>query len=202
MTAASLLAKRGLSILMIEQQNKPGGTCTSICLVIFNSIEYTYGYSLSIKIFFRKILPMPDSKARFDELITALREREFRLTPQRVELVRLIAASDGHPSAAQLYSKINTQFPTMSQATVYKTLALLKEMNQVLEIDLREDRHYDGIRPHPHPHLICMQCNKIMDGEMDLDPSSLSKLEKTSGFKIIRPQITLYGLCSDCRQSS
>ena len=29
MTAASLLAKRGLSVLMIEQQNKPGGACTS-----------------------------------------------------------------------------------------------------------------------------------------------------------------------------
>ena len=35
----------------------------------------------------------------------------------------------------------------MSQATVYKTLALLKEMNQVLEIDLRDDSHYDGNRP-------------------------------------------------------
>ena len=41
---------------------------------------------------------MPDSKVRFDELITALRERDFRLTPQRVELVRLIAASEDHPS--------------------------------------------------------------------------------------------------------
>lgn len=29
MTAASLLAKRGLSVLMIDQQNKPGGSCTS-----------------------------------------------------------------------------------------------------------------------------------------------------------------------------
>jgi len=41
---------------------------------------------------------------------------------------------EGHPSAAQLYERIKVQFPTMSQATVYKTLALLKEMNQVLEM--------------------------------------------------------------------
>ena len=58
------------------------------------------------------------------------KKRDFRLTPQRVELVRLIAASEGHPSAAQLYENITTQFPTMSQATVYKTLALLKEMDR------------------------------------------------------------------------
>ena len=68
---------------------------------------------------------------RFEELINALKEREYRLTPQRVELVRLIPSSEGHPSAAQLYSAIKSRFPTMSQATVYKTLTLLKEMNQV-----------------------------------------------------------------------
>ena len=68
--------------------------------------------------------------------------------------------------------KIKVQFPTMSQATVYKTLALLKEMNQVLEIDLRDDSHYDGNRPQPHPHLICMKCNKIVDGEVSLRSGS------------------------------
>ena len=144
---------------------------------------------------------MSDPKVRFDELLVALRERNFRLTPQRVELVRLIAASDGHPSASQLYVKIQTQFPTMSQATVYKTLALLKEMNQVLEIDLRDDSRYDGNRPDPHPHLICMKCNKIADGDLDLDVSTIKRLEKSSGYQIVRPQITFYGLCPDCRES-
>jgi Fur family peroxide stress response transcriptional regulator len=145
---------------------------------------------------------MPDPKVRFNELITALRERDLRLTPQRVELVRLIATSDGHPSAAQLYAKIRTQFPTMSQATVYKTLALLKEMNQVLELDLRDDSRYDGKRPHPHSHLICMQCNKIVDGDLEFDLPSIRKLEKTSGYQIVRPQIVFYGLCPDCKKTS
>jgi Fur family peroxide stress response transcriptional regulator len=142
---------------------------------------------------------MPDPKARFDELIAALKERDFRLTPQRVELVRLIAVSEGHPSASQLYTKIKRQFPTMSHATVYKTIALLKEMNQVLEIDLRDDSHYDGNRPQPHPHLICTKCNKIVDGDLSLDQESLRRLEQTSGYKILRPQISLYGLCPDCK---
>jgi len=145
---------------------------------------------------------MPDPIVRFDELIAALKERHFRLTPQRVELVRLIASSEGHPSAAQLYTKIKTQFPTMSHATVYKTLALLKDMNQVLEIDLRDDSHYDGNRPEPHPHLICIQCKKIIDGEADFDPSAIQKLEQASGYKILRSQISFYGLCPDCKKES
>lgn len=143
---------------------------------------------------------MTDQNARCDQLIAALKERDFRLTPQRVELVRLIAESEGHPSANQLYDKVKLKFPTMSHATVYKTLALLKEMNQVLEIDLHGDSHYDGNRPQPHPHLICMKCNRIVDGEVSFDHKAIRELEKTSGYTILRPQISLYGLCPDCKK--
>jgi Fur family peroxide stress response transcriptional regulator len=144
---------------------------------------------------------MPDPQVRFDELLSALKARDYRLTPQRVELVRLIAASEGHPSAAQLFAKIKVQFPTMSQATVYKTLTLLKEMGEILEFNLRDDSHYDGNRPEPHPHLICVQCNRIMDGDVALDMESVQKLEEESGYTILRPQITLYGLCPECKKS-
>jgi Fur family peroxide stress response transcriptional regulator len=143
---------------------------------------------------------MTDSDVRFNQLIAALKERDFRLTPQRVELVRLIAVSEGHPSASQLYTKIKHQFPTMSHATVYKTLTLLKEINQVFEIDLRNDSHYDGNRPEPHPHLICIKCNKIIDADLSLDQESLRSLEQASGYKILHPQISLYGLCPDCKE--
>jgi Fur family peroxide stress response transcriptional regulator len=142
---------------------------------------------------------MPNSDIRVFELIVALKERGFRLTPQRVELVRLIAASEGHPSAEQLYEKIKTRFPTMSRATVYKTLTLLKEMNQVLEIDLRDDRHYDGNHPEPHPHLICTNCQSIMDGGFNLKPGIIRQVERASGYQILRQQITFYGLCPECR---
>jgi len=140
------------------------------------------------------------SDSRFIELIAALKERDFRLTPQRVELVRLIAASDGHPSAAQLHSTIKQQFPTMSHATVYKTLALLKEMGQVQEIDLHDDSRFDGSRLDPHPHLICLKCKKIVDGETGLDPSAINKLENATGYSILRSQILFYGLCPDCKE--
>jgi len=145
---------------------------------------------------------MNNPDIRFNELITALKERDYRLTPQRVELVRLIAVSEGHPSANQFYEKIKLKFPTISQSTVYKTLSLLKEMNQVFEIDLREDSHYDGNRPEPHPHLICMNCNKIVDGEMCLDQAAIRKMEQASGFTVLRPQVSLYGYCPDCRKES
>ena len=145
---------------------------------------------------------MVEPRARFDELMAALKERGSRLTPQRVELVRLIAASDGHPSAAQLYARIKRRFPTLSQATVYKTLSLLKDMDQVLEIGLRGDSRYDGHRPDPHSHLICIRCDRILDGEAGLEPAAIRKQEQVSGYKILRSQVSFYGLCPGCRTQS
>lgn len=145
---------------------------------------------------------MTDPQVRFTELISALKERDYRLTPQRIELVRMIASSEGHPSAGQLYANIHRKFPTMSHATVYKTLALLKEIGQVLEIDLRDDSHYDGNRPEPHPHLICSKCNRIVDGELVINQGEIQKLEQATGFSIIRSQIAFYGVCPECRKEN
>jgi Fur family peroxide stress response transcriptional regulator len=142
---------------------------------------------------------MNDPEERFDELITVLKKQGYRMTPQRLELVRIISASKGHPSASQIYETIKHQFPSMSQATVYNTLALLKEMDQILEIDLHGDSHYDGNRPEPHPHIICVKCNQIVDGEFNLDRESIKRLEEVSGFQIMRTQFAFYGLCPDCR---
>jgi Fur family peroxide stress response transcriptional regulator len=143
---------------------------------------------------------MMNPENRFDEMISALKERDFRLTPQRMELVRMIATTDGHPNASQLYSKIKTRFPTMSHATVYKTLGLLKELNQVFEIDLHDDSHYDGKKPFSHPHLICTCCEKIMDGDSQLERQMIKQVENQSGFLIAESKLVFYGVCPDCQK--
>jgi len=146
---------------------------------------------------------MTDPQVRFEQLIARLKESEYRLTPQRVELIRLIAASEGHPSASHLYNQIKVQFPTMSLATVYKTLDLLKELGEVLEIGLRDDSHYDGNKPYPHPHLICIKCKKIMDGELDSTVKNIvQEVERNFGFQILKHQLDFYGICPDCQNKS
>ena len=145
---------------------------------------------------------MTDQPNRYDQLLARLRQGNYRMTPQRMALIRLIAASTGHPSAGQLYEQIKDRFPTMSLATVYKTLDLLKGLGEVLEIALQDDSHYDGNRPYPHPHLICTRCHKIMDGEADTQVRTLvTSMEQASGFRIFRHQLVFYGLCPDCQKA-
>jgi Fur family transcriptional regulator, peroxide stress response regulator len=143
---------------------------------------------------------MADPKTRFDELMEIFRQRGTRLTPQRVAILRLLAESRAHPSAAHLFSQIKKQFPTTSLATVYKTLTLLKEMGQVLELGFGEDdKRYDGNIPHPHPHLICIRCHSIIDPEVTVLPHLEKEVASVSGYDIVGHRLDFYGICPECR---
>lgn len=143
---------------------------------------------------------MSDPETRFEQLVTKLRSRAFRLTPQRVALLRLIASSDGHPSASHLYEQLKPQFPTTSPATVYKTLTLLKELGEVLELGFsNDDNRYDGSRPYPHPHLICIHCRKIMDPQVSLVDDLTLEVAALTGYEVISHRLDFYGVCPDCK---
>ena len=143
---------------------------------------------------------MDNSEARFEQMLGRLRERDCRITPQRVALLRLLAADEGHSSASHLYQQLRAQFPTTSLATVYKTLNLLKEMGEVVEIGFSDDdNRYDGARPFPHPHLICVQCRKIVDTDTALASSLVEDVAADSGYQIIGHRLDLYGLCPECQ---
>ena len=71
---------------------------------------------------------MADPEARLDELTTGLRERGNRLTPQRMTVLKVLTASEEHPSVEQIYERVKVDFPMTSLATIYKTVTLLKEM--------------------------------------------------------------------------
>jgi Fur family peroxide stress response transcriptional regulator len=144
-----------------------------------------------------------DAKARFEELVDKLREHEYRLTPQRIALLRLLAASDGHPSASHLYNQIKDQFPTTSLATVYKTLNVLKEIDEVLELGFSDgDNRYDGNKPYPHPHLVCVNCQKILDPDVSLAQNLIQEVAQSSGYQIISHRLDFFGLCPDCQDSA
>ena len=146
------------------------------------------------------ILNMTDPETRYQTMLGRLKERGCRITSHRLALLLLIASSEGHPNAAQLYEKLLKQFPTASLATVYKTLTLLKEEGQVLEIDLHDTSHYDGNKPYPHPHLVCDRCGTIMDGDGVLFTSSANQeIQETFEFQVTHSQMVFYGICRECQ---
>jgi len=144
---------------------------------------------------------MSDPETRYQTLLGKLRARGSRITSHRLALLRLLAVSEGHPNAAQLYQRLRAQFPTVSLATIYKTLALLKEEGEVLEIDLHADSHYDGNKPYPHPHLVCTRCKQIIDGDEVVALYALNQeIQEKYSFQVAQSQLVFYGVCRACQE--
>lgn len=142
------------------------------------------------------------SERRIQEILEKLKGKYFRITPQRYAILKILVESDEHPSVEQIYKEVKAQFPTTSLATVYKTVSLLKEINEVLELGFHDgNNRYDGNRPYPHPHVICTGCRKIMDPELAaLDELSREMARKT-GYKINSHRLDFFGLCPACQKT-
>jgi Fur family peroxide stress response transcriptional regulator len=137
---------------------------------------------------------------RLEQMIAKLKARDFRLTPQRLAILKILAASLGHPSIEGIYAQVKADFPTTSLATVYKTVSLLKELNEVLELGFPEgSNRYDGSKPYPHPHVICLKCKQIIDPDLgNLQPLT-EEAARCTGFKILSHRVDFFGICPKCQ---
>ncbi|GAB6907375.1 Ferric uptake regulator, Fur family [Desulfosarcina cetonica] len=146
---------------------------------------------------------MPDSEERLRKMIEALREHQFRITPQRLAILRVLSESKGHPSVETIYEQVKPAFPTTSLATVYKTVSVLKGLNQVLELGFSDDSNrYDGKKPYDHPHVVCTVCKKILDPDVSALADMTEELSRKTGFTITRHRLDFFGICPDCRAAA
>ena len=140
---------------------------------------------------------------RVHQIVHSLKEAGHRVTPQRLAILRELADTTSHPSVETVYAAVKPTFPTTSLATVYKTVALLKELGEAVEIGFGDgSNRYDVRMPEPHPHLVCMQCRRIIDA--DLEPLShlTESLAQSTGFRILSHRLDFYGVCPDCQNTA
>ena len=144
---------------------------------------------------------MNDPQNRLENMLAKLREHNFRITPQRIAVFKILALSDGHPSVEQIFEQVKRDFPTTSLATVYKTVTLLKELDEVLELGFPEgSNRYDGKRPYSHPHLICIKCKKILDPDLESLGEVTQELTSETGFLITSHRLDFFGICPECQE--
>ena len=140
-------------------------------------------------------------KQRFDQMLSKVKDHNFRVTPQRLAVLKVLAASNGHPTVERIYETVKTEFPTTSIATIYKTVNLLKQLNEVLELGFPDgSNRYDGKKPDPHPHVICVQCKRIIDPDLDTLKDMTAEVADETGFKILTHRLDFFGICGDCKR--
>ena len=142
---------------------------------------------------------MTAPKERFDSIVKRLRENNHKLTPQSLGVAKVLAHSKGHPSIEEIYEQLQDSFPTMSLATVYRNVILLRSLGEVLELGFPDaSNRYDGNKPNPHPHVICVQCKKIIDPVLVTLKDMTAEVADETGFKILTHRLDFFGICHDC----
>ena len=143
---------------------------------------------------------MTDPESRLNQMLARLKTRKFRITPQRLAILKILAASAGHPSVEQIYEQVKEDFATTSLATIYKTILLLKQLNEVLELGFADgSNRYDGDKPYPHPHMVCIRCKQIIDPDLGSMPKLAEEAARKTGYKIVDHRIDFFGICPRCQ---
>ena len=142
-----------------------------------------------------------DHRHRFETIVQKIRESNHKLTPQRLAVAKILARSEGHPSVETIYERLKGDFPTMSLATVYRNVMLIKSLGEVLELGFPEGgNRYDGNKPYPHPHVICVRCKKIRDPELSSLQDLTREVTAISGFRILTHRMDFFGVCGACQK--
>ena len=60
-----------------------------------------------------------------------LRSQGFKVTPQRIAIYDALRGHHDHPTAEMLYHTLRPEHPSMSLATVYKTMEIFEKIGLV-----------------------------------------------------------------------
>jgi Fur family peroxide stress response transcriptional regulator len=135
-----------------------------------------------------------------DEVRALFRAKKIPLTHQRLAVYEELTARRDHPSAESLYESLKKPYPSLSLATVYKTLQTLHELGMVARVDSpTAQARYDAIVD-THHHAVCTSCGRIEDV---FDPR-LDRLAppKAGGFRVAGHSVHFHGLCAACAKKA
>jgi len=142
--------------------------------------------------------PAPDQQ-RIEHFERTCRARRLPVTIQRRTVFEAIVDRHDHPTADQIYAQIRGRLPGISRATVYRILDTFVELGLITRIcHLGSAARFDP-KIHQHHHLVCMECERIIDVEdarMDRVPWPDVG---ACGFEIRDCHVHFRGLCADCR---
>lgn len=131
----------------------------------------------------------------------ALQKEGYRLTAARRSILEALVNSGGHISADSLAEAVHQTAPGVGRMTVYRTLELLSELGLIRPVYQGTGAaHYILMEDGHHHHLICSNCDRVIEFEDCL----LEEMERALGgrfnFHIQGHLIELYGLCHTCRK--
>jgi Fe2+ or Zn2+ uptake regulation protein len=148
---------------------------------------------------------LPSAEERAALMLAGVRASGLKLTPQRIAIVRELAADPTHPTAQELFERLRPALPTMSFATVYNTLDALASAGLCAGLSLSPGASRFDPNMHRHHHAVCDRCGLVRDVPADEAPSTeppAPSLRAAPGFEVRSVEQIYRGLCADCARAS
>jgi Fe2+ or Zn2+ uptake regulation protein len=133
-----------------------------------------------------------------ERLVTQLRERGMRVTPQRIVIHRELCGQSQHMTAEQVLARVSDVLPGTSLPTVYSTLELLEALGVVRRVGTGNGAVVFDSRVEPHAHTVCRRCGTMADLEGTAAPDEALTRAGATGFVPDHAQLVVWGLCRDC----
>ena len=133
-------------------------------------------------------------------LVEELKKHDLKATPQRIAIYNYLCSTVEHPNADTIYKALNPAYPSMSLATVYKTLDTLKSANPIQELNVGEDSFRYDANTQNHTHAVCVNCQKVYDLNVTIDTNELkNKVDNETEFDFITHKLYCYVICPECK---
>ena len=134
--------------------------------------------------------------------VKELKSRGHKLTPQRVEILRVVMEAQEAFTAQQILSEVQLTHAYVSLDTVYRNLQMLTDAGLVNQVNLQNKAsarfEFQGV-DHHHHHAICLICNKSFCLGVCPLPEIPPTPKADSGFQVIRHAYEVYGYCTGCQ---
>lgn len=135
-----------------------------------------------------------------DDIILDLKQQGHKITEVRMELVKILLASDTPLTIIDLINKLKDKNLSPNKTTVYREIEFLKDLEVLEEVDFGEGKKRYEISDSHHHHVICVNCKTIKDVSMDKDADLMGKkIMEKMGFKPIGHSLEFFGLCQNCQ---
>ena len=138
---------------------------------------------------------------RLSEFSNVCRTNHLAVTLQRLAIYRVLLESENHPDAEAIYKNLHSKYPTLSLATVYKTLETLGRLGVIVPVNpVHETVRYEANLDRHH-HLICVDCKEVIDlYDSELDGLA-PKADARHGYELLGHTVQFRGVCAECHSA-
>jgi Fur family peroxide stress response transcriptional regulator len=143
---------------------------------------------------------MISSENLASSIIKTFRNSGYRATSQRIAISKYILSSQQHPTAQKTYLEVKKEHPTVSLATIYTTIKILKDSGLIQELNMPQGQARFDPNTEPHAHLLCLKCGSIRDWMDPIMPELVARVSDEANFTIIGSSLDLKGICDRCEK--